>query len=160
MPTDPLLIGLAGAAIGATLGAAIAHKLTATPSPTDIEHRTDPTFPEGGAETEPETETETDPDPSFAEVCLVVAQVKADRDAEATQANDRAFADGADAVLGKLMERGHDADIEKLRLSYLAAGEDIPFIPDRMTPADLERLSETLTVDDAVDEAEGQEGDA
>lgn len=80
----------------------------------------------------------------FGEVCLAVARAKADHSGGELPAAEREYVDGADAVLGKLLEMGHGDEPAELRLAYLAGGEDIEFDVDAVSREDLADLAAVI----------------
>lgn len=80
----------------------------------------------------------------FGEVCLAVARAKADHSGGEIPAAEREYVDGADAVLGKLLEMGHGDEPSELRLAYLAGGEEIEFDVDAVTREDLDDLAAVI----------------
>jgi len=59
---------------------------------------------------------------TFAEVCRAAAAAKRDRRADENLNRD--YVDGADGVMGELLDRGFGDSPEEMRTAYLAGGED------------------------------------
>lgn len=116
---EALLAALVGVALGAGLTALLFTR----------RDRSEPVPPDG---------------PTFGEVCLAAAQAKADHEDGGHPAVDREYIDGADAVLGKLLQMGYGDDPLEMRLAYLAGGEDIEFDVSEVTADDLEELADLV----------------